>query len=178
VNANPSGSRTPSTGSRGESEARREVATTAVPSPSHARATRGTGLFRGPGRQAVGARGGTRRAMMVCRGALVKRRAAQGRVGELEPPRQVARHLDPHLLLSANTSALADAVRPHFPTGAGPDSGRCSRAPSTPSTERPSQERVPRLVKRRGTPSWSCPAATSHRRRVSQVSRGKGVLAA
>jgi hypothetical protein len=55
--------------------------------------------------------------MMVCRGALVKRRAAQGRVGDLELPRQVARHLVSHPLLSANTSAPTDVVRPHSPIG-------------------------------------------------------------
>jgi hypothetical protein len=178
VNANPPGSRTPSTGSRGESEARREVAAAAEPSSSHARVARRAGVARGTDGPAAGSNGGTRRAMMVCRGALVKRRAAQGRVGDLEPPRQIARHLVPHLLLSANTSAPADAVRPHFPIGARPRFGKVltgfehafhrAAKPGTGSSPRDGA-RDTELVEPR------CDVASTS---ACEVSRGKGVLAA
>jgi hypothetical protein len=112
VNANPSGSRTPSTGSWGRSKARRELAATTEPSPGQAPVDAHAGFAGVRVRPDRGLNGGTRHAMTVCRGALNLRCAAQGRVGELDLPRHVVRHLAPHLLLSANSSALADAVRP------------------------------------------------------------------
>jgi len=120
VNANPSGSRTPPTGSLGRAKARRVLATATGPSPGHLRAAafaRISGLLHGFGRDSID---GTRHAMKVCRGALTARRAAQGRVGELPLPRHIARHLVSHRLLSANPSALPDAVRLQFPGGANP----------------------------------------------------------
>jgi hypothetical protein len=111
VNANPSGSRTPSTGGRGRSKARRELATATGPTLGHARVDVRAALFGGTHRCDNGARGGTRHAKKACRGALIVRRAAQGRTGDPDP-----RHVSPHLasqpLLLANTSAPADAVRP------------------------------------------------------------------
>jgi hypothetical protein len=115
VNANPSGSRTASTGSRGGSQARREFAGFAGPSYGLARAAAQRGKSLGQAGDVIGSRGGTRRAKMVCRGALVTRRAAQGRVGDQETPRHIAYHLVPHRLLLAKASAIADAVRCHFP---------------------------------------------------------------
>jgi hypothetical protein len=124
VNAIPSGSRTALTGSRGGSEARREVAAFAVLSLSLARLTGRSSNFSGHAGKVGGSSGGTRRAKMVRRGALAKRRAAQGRAGDPETPRHIAPHLVPHRLLSANRSAPADAVRPCDPTEAGPRSGK------------------------------------------------------
>jgi hypothetical protein len=119
VNANPSGSRTPSTGSWGRSKARRELAATTEPSPGQAPVGAHTGFAGVRDRLGRGLNGGTRHAMTVCRGALNLRCAAQGRVGERDLPRHVVRHLAPHLLLSANSSALADAVRPRMLVEAG-----------------------------------------------------------
>ena len=124
MNAIPSGSRTASTGSRGGSEARREVAAFAGPSPSLARLSGRSRDFSGHAGNVVGSRGGTRRAMMVRRGALAKRCAAQGRVGDPETPRHIALHLVRQRLLSANPSAPADAVRPCHPTESGSRSGK------------------------------------------------------
>jgi hypothetical protein len=124
VNAIPSGSPTASTGSRGGSEARREVAAVAVPSLSLSRATGRSGEPLGQSGNLSGSNVGTRRAKMVRRGALATRRAAQGRVGDPDTPRHIARHLVPHRLLSANTSATADAVRPCLPVEASPRSVR------------------------------------------------------
>jgi hypothetical protein len=112
VNANPSGSRAPSTGGWGGSEARRELAATTGPPLGWTELDVPTGIARGSPGLGQGSIGGTRHAKTVCRGALNPRRAAQGRVGDQNPPRHIARHLVPHLLLSANTSARADAVRP------------------------------------------------------------------
>jgi hypothetical protein len=123
VNANPSGSRTPSTGSRGELEARREVATAAVLSLCHVHRAAGAGTFPRLCGEALGSSGGTCRAKMVRRGALSERHAAQGRVGDMKSPRHIASHLVRHLLLSACTSAPADAVRPDSPIEASPHSG-------------------------------------------------------
>jgi hypothetical protein len=178
VNANPSGSRTPSTGSRGGSEARREVAEAVVPSLCHAQAGGSTGVSPRLRCPAVGTAGGTRRAKMVCRGALVQRRAAQGRVGDPEPPRHVARHLVPHLLLSANASAQADAVRPVFPSEACPQIGelvadnehalRRAAQPESGFSPRLGASDPELVYLRRGVPSTS----------ACELSRGKGVLAA
>jgi len=124
VNANPSGSRTALTGSRGGSEARREFAAVAEPSSGLARATGRLGEASGRAGGAIGSFGGTRRAKKVRRGALATRRTAQGRVGDSKTPRRIAHHLVPHRLLSANTSAPADAVRPCLPIEARPRSGK------------------------------------------------------
>ncbi len=178
MNANPSGSRTPSTGSRGGLEARREVARAVAPSLCQTRASGSTGelpMLRG---RSVGYGGGTRRAKMVCRGALIPRRAAQGRVGDQEPPRHVARHLVPHLLLLANTSATADVVCPVFPSGAWPRFGeavtdaehalRRAAQPEGGFSPRMKASDIELAYPRSGVPSTpDC-----------ELSRGKGVLAA
>ncbi len=111
MNANPSGSRTPSTGSRGRSKARREFVAATVPSPGHKPVDVLSGNTGAPSRLVFCLNGGTRHAKTVCRGALSLRCAAQGRVGDLLIPRHVVRHLAPHRLLSANSSALPDGVR-------------------------------------------------------------------
>jgi hypothetical protein len=119
VNANPSGSRTPSTGSWGRSQARRELAAATEPSPGYVPIVGVAGIAGAPYRLVRGMNVGTRHAMTVCRGALNLRCAAQGRVGDLDDlPRHVVRHLAPHLLLLANSSAPADAVRPLMLVGA------------------------------------------------------------
>ena len=116
---------------------------------------------------------------MVCRGALVERRAAQGRVGDLQLPRHIARHLVPHLLLSANTSAPADAVRPRFPSEAGPRFGKlvaglvARLAQSGPTTEV-----VPRLVSEARDTELVQPRCGVASTPACELSRGKGVLAA
>ena len=120
MNANPSGSRTPPTGRWGRSKARRVLEAAAEPSLGHALVDVPAGMPGGSDSRARGTIGGTRHAMKVCRGALNVRRAAQGRVGDLHLPRHIARHLGSHLLLSANTSASAGAVRPLIPDGAQP----------------------------------------------------------
>ena len=178
MNANPSGSRTPSTGSWGRSEARREVAAAAVPSPCQMQTAALTGEFRRRGGEAAGTDGGTRRAKMVCRGALVERRAVQGRVGDLQLPRHIASHLVSHLLLSARTSARADAVRPRFLDQAWPWLAKVSmvrNAASRPKAQ-PAEWHTP--------PDGACdtelvrlgPDVTSTS--ACAQSRGKGVLAA
>jgi hypothetical protein len=178
VNANPSGSRTPSTGSWGGLEARREVAAAAVPSLSQNQSAGSVGLCPRLVSRAVGPNGGTRRAKKVCRGALVERRAVQGRVGDFRFPRHIARHLVPHLLLSAKTSAQADAVRPVFPSEAGPRFGEPVAGP----------ERALRRAAQPGSGS-SPPLEASDTELVyprygvvstpaCELSRGKGVLAA
>jgi hypothetical protein len=178
VNANPSGSRTPSAGSRGGLEARREFARAVVPSFGHSPAALGIGVYLMLRGQESGTNGGTRRAKMVCRGALVPRRAAQGRVGDRQPPRHVARHLVPHLLLSAKTSAPADAVRPGFPIGARPCIGEGSGG---------RQHALRRAAQpgRRQTPPFGASDTDLVYPRFGVVSapacepsRGKGVLAA
>jgi hypothetical protein len=178
VNANPSGSRTASTGSWGGSEARREVAAVAEPSFSPARAVSPRGGSPRQGGNVIGSSGGTRRAMMVRRGALITRRAAQGRVGDPEFPRHIARQLVPHRLLSANTSAPADAVRPRFLSGEHARVGtlvaglkRASRRAVQPGRLRAPRILAPeaRLVHTR------CDVTSTS---GCDPSRGKGVLAA
>ncbi len=111
MNANPSGSRTPSTGSWGSSKARREFVAATVPSPGRMPVDVLAGCAGALSRPGYCLNGGTRHAKTVCRGALSLRCAAQGRVGDLLIPRHVVRHLAPHRLLSANSSALPDGVR-------------------------------------------------------------------
>jgi hypothetical protein len=113
VNANPSGSRTPSAGRRGRSIVRREFAnTTGLPLCGLHSSGRVGGT--GPAiRRASSAGGGTRHGMMAWRGALDPRhkRDAQGRHGETDAPRHVDHHVS-HPLLSATTSAYADVSGP------------------------------------------------------------------
>jgi hypothetical protein len=178
VNAIPSGSRTASTGSRGGSEARREVAAVAVLSSSLALATGCSGKFLGQAGKVIGSVGGTRRAKMVRRGALASRRAAQGRVGDRETPRHIAPQLVPHRLLSANPSAQADAARPCLPIEAGPRSeklvaglvhaSRRAVQPRSRYSPRP-EARDTELVHTR------CDVNSTS---ACEQSRGKGVLAA
>ena len=129
MNANPSGSRTPSTGGWGGSKARRELAKTTEPSPGAARLGVRSGIPEGPARGAGGMDGGKRRATTVCRGALSVRRAAQGRVGDCCRPRHIANHLVRHRLLSAKTSAPLDAARPVT-------AGRANHRPAVDATVR------------------------------------------
>jgi hypothetical protein len=120
VNANPSVSRTPSTGSWGGLDARRELAAAAGPSLGIARVEVRAGLSGRALERVNSTNGGSRHAKKACRGALNPRCAAQGRVGDKLTSRHVAHHLVIHLLLSARTSATADAVRPRFPGQAWP----------------------------------------------------------
>ncbi len=178
MNANPSGSRTPSTGSRGGSEARREFAKAVAPSFGHSPAAGSIGLNQMQGGRAVGTNGGTRRAKMVCRGALVPRRAAQGRVGDRQTPRHVARHLVPHLLLSAKTSASADAVRPGFPSEARPCLGERpgGQQHALRRAAQPGSADQPRLGA--GHTELVHPRYGVLSTLACELSRGKGVLAA
>jgi hypothetical protein len=178
VNANPSGSRTPSTGCRGGLDTRKELAATSGP-PLDLRqldvlARIGDETFV----RLDGSNGGTRHAKTVCRGALRQRRAAQGRVGDQFPPRQIAHHLVSHLLLSAKTSAQADVVRPFLSGGARTRSAKESTNQSALSWQQaqpeicsslPAEARNTRLVQPGGdvTPTLA-----------RGLSRGKGVLAA
>jgi hypothetical protein len=117
VNANPSGSRTPSTGSWGSLQSRRESAAASEPSPGYVPVDALAGFAGALDRPVLGMNDGTRHAMTVCRGALNLRCAAQGRVGDQVLPRHVVRHLASHLLLLAISSALSDAVRPFMLVG-------------------------------------------------------------
>jgi hypothetical protein len=110
VNANPSGIRTPLTGGRGRSIARRTFASTSeLPATGFPTtpSTAGTGAR---GRRAIGSCGGTRRAMTARRGAPNSKRALQGRNGDRHRPRHV-HHPVSHPLPLANRSAVADLVR-------------------------------------------------------------------
>jgi hypothetical protein len=178
VNANPSGSRTPSTGCWGELEARRELAAATGPSMGLARFDVRAGVSGRAVERADGSRGGARHAKKACRGALNLRCAAQGRVGDRLTPRHIAHHRVPHLLLSARTSAPADAVRPRFLDQGWPWLSKVSmaRKAANRSKAQPAKWHTPRdgscaaeLV-RPGhdvTPASAC-----------AQSRGKGVLAA
>jgi hypothetical protein len=178
VNANPSGSRTPSTGCRGRLGARRELATATGPSLSLARIDACAGLTGPVDRCVDGLDGGARCAKTVRRGALHLRCAAQGRVGDQEIPRHVAHHLVPQLLLLAKTSAPADAVRPRFLEGAQPRLAEVTMARN--ATSRPKAQPA----------EWRKPHDGACGRELVQAgpdviptsaraqSRGKGVLAA
>ena len=178
MNANPSGSRTPSTGCWGELEARRELVAATGPSLGLALFDVRAGLSGRAIRRVDGSNGGSRHAKKACRGALNPRCAAQGRVGDPVTPRRVTHHLVSHLLLSARTSARADAVRPRFLDQAWPWLAKVSmvrNAASGPKAQ-PAEWHTPpdgacgtELV-RLGldvTPTSAC-----------AQSRGKGVLAA
>jgi hypothetical protein len=178
VNANPSGSRTPSTGGWGRLQARRELAAATEPSPSVAQCDVHAGNSGGTLLGANGSNGGTRHAKTVCRGALNLRRAAQGRVGEQSSPRHIARHPESHRLLSANTSAFADADRPRQSGGA---SHRPAMVSTTPHAAfrpqaQPADGRWPREEARQSEPvdPGRGVVATS----ACVHTRGKGVLAA
>ncbi len=147
MNANPSGSRTPSTGCRGESEARRAAATTTGPSRGLAQLDVRAGMSGRVRRRGKWSSGGSRHAKRVCRGALNPRRTAQGRVGDEVNPRHVESHRVPHRLLSAQTSAPAGAVRPRLRIGARPRLAKV--APARDAASRPKAKpgkcRAPRL---------------------------------
>ena len=178
MNANPSGSRTPPTGCWGRSKARRELEAAAEPSSGHARVDGPAGKTGGTDRRVPGSVGGTRHAMKVCRGALNVMRAAQGRVGDLQLPRHIARHLVPHRLLSANTSAPADAGRASFPVGAYPRFGKHSAGPELAlrRAAQPGSGRSPRLEASDTDLVHTRYDVTSTS--ACELSRGKGVLAA
>jgi hypothetical protein len=116
--------------------------------------------------------------MTVCRGALNLRCAAQGRVGEFDLPRHVVRHLAPHLLLSANWSALADAVRPLMLVAAGyrqSDESAARKHASRPQAQ-PGECFSPRYEARDTVlVQTGCDVVETLARGLS---RGKGVLAA
>jgi hypothetical protein len=178
VNANPSGSRTPSTGSWGRLQARRELAAATEPSPGYVPIVGVAGFAGAPYRPVRGMNDGTRHAMTVCRGALNLRCAAQGRVGDLDLPRHVVRHLAPHRLLLANSSALADAVRPLMLVGAGfwPSDGSTVRTHASRPKAQPGECCSPRS-RARDTKlvQAGCDVVETLARGHS---RGKGVLAA
>ncbi len=178
MNANPSGSRTPWTGCLGSSKARREFTATTGPSQGLAQRDVCAGLSGQAIRRGAGSNGGSRHAKTVCRGALNLRRTAQGRVGGDRVPRHVAIHLVSHRLLSARTSAPADAVRPYLRDGASPrlmQAKTVRKAASCPQAQ-PGECRTTR--------DGSCgrelvhpgPDVTPASARAQ--SRGKGVLAA
>jgi hypothetical protein len=130
--ANPSGSRTPSTGGWGASEARRELAQATEPSRSRLGTTPHVGASRLRDGSGEGSHGGTRHATTVCRGAPSVRRSAQGRVGGHGSPRHVGSHLAPHPLLAAKPSGSPDDVR-HF---------TCDRINPAPRGERAGRDRA------------------------------------
>jgi hypothetical protein len=178
VNANPSGTRAPSTGCWGRLEARREFAAATGPSLGLALFDVRAGLSGRAKKRVDGANGGSRHAKKACREARNPRCAAQGRVGDQLTSRHVAHHLVPHLLLSARTSARADAVRPRFYGQAWPWLAKVStvrNAASRPMAQ-PAEWHTPtggacgRKLARLGpdvTPASAC-----------AQSRGKGVQAA
>ena len=152
MNANPSGSRTPPTGGRGRSKARREHAVITEPSPGLARATECAGTAGAADRPAWRWIGGTRHAMMACRGALSERLNAQGRVGG-HSPRHIVGHPASHPLLLAHTSARSDAVRPLCPVGVRfwPMDEETVRMHSSRPKAQPRDRSSPRLGARRDT---------------------------
>jgi hypothetical protein len=178
VNANPSGSRTPSTGCRGGLDTRKELAATSGPPLGLGQldvlARVGDETFE----RLDGANGGTRLAKTVCRGALTQRRAAQGRVGDQFPPRHIARHLGSHLLLSAKTSAQADAVRPCLRGGARLRSAKGSTTQSAVSWQMAQPEKCYSLLPETRNTSLVQPGGNVIPTLARGLSRGKGVLAA
>ena len=181
MNANPSGSRTPSTGCRGESEARRELAAATGPSPGLARVAVRAGIVR-PGDSTGGwlERRDAARQDGVSWGPQPRGAPPKEGSGTRLTPRHIARHLVPHLLLSANTSAPADAVRPRFPdrgTALGSRRWSTVRNAASQAKAQPAKWSLASST-RRVTPSWSSPAPTSRPTSACGQSRGKGVLAA
>jgi hypothetical protein len=179
VNANPSGSRTPPTGGWGRSKPRRELAKTTGPPRDPARVDLCAEFLGATDRWGRAAWGGTRHTKKACRGALIVRRAAQGRTGDLLS-RQVCRHLALHPLLLANTSAPADAVRR-------PIAGR-ARARTVvmvpPTAEaaasRPQAQRIHGFSPHQEAHDAELVplGRAAHRAPANGHSRGKGVLAA
>ena len=159
MNANPSGSRTPSTGSRGESEARREFAgcrgTVVRPCTSRRRdreypagaiggrdwlkrrdAARQDGVSRGPRHEA--------------------RRPRKGR-GRLELP-GMSPFISCHICFFWRTRPLTRTRSVHtFPTGARPGFAKAGRRARTLASRQsgPTSERLLASSTRRVTPSWS-----------------------
>jgi hypothetical protein len=177
VNANPSGSRTPTAGGRGRSQTRREIASTTEPSPGLIPVVGCAGFAGTDLGQLHGPTGGTRHAMTVCRGARRARRAVQGRFGN-PCSRYIVRHLVRQPLLSANTSVPADAVRPLRSRGARlwPPAESTVQLPSSRSQAQPTD----RFSPLRGVYSAELvqPARGVTATPAGGQSRGKGVLAA
>ncbi len=179
MNANPSGSRTPSTGSRGGSEARREVAAVAVPSPGHARAAGRAGNSRGePGEKRLAQRRDAPRHDGASRGPRCEaRRPRKGRGPRSSPAHRPSSR--------ATSASFGEHVRtggrgPSMSFRSGQSSlGEAGRGPGARLAQSgPTRKSVTRLVSRRVTPSWSTPATTSLSTSACEQSRGKGVLAA
>jgi hypothetical protein len=177
VNAIPSGSRTPATRCRGESDTRRDFAAASVPSRSVDKRTACAGTTGRAPLLSCG-HGGSRHAKTVCRGALSLRRTAQGRVGDFRSPRHVAFHLASHLLLSAPTSASAGAIRPlgrdgakapHLPRAA--DRAIASRFRAQPGISQAAHDGSQGFELAQSGPDVAHASACAQ-------SRGKGVLAA
>jgi hypothetical protein len=176
VNATPSGSCTCPAGGRAGLEARR-VGVAKGPSPGSSWVVGFAGHSGGAGWHPRDPIGGTRCAKTVRRGALIASQAAQGRVGGIGP-RHVAAPLVSQPLLSASTSAPADAVRPHQPGGARPWRPAESTAPVPEPPSRPEARPTDRSSPRPGARDTelvqpACVDATPGR----GLSRGKGVLA-
>src|SRR3954470_6774884 len=156
--------------------ARRENAATTGPSPGLLGVVGRAGSAGAADRRVFGSIGGTRHAMTVCRGAQSARRTAQGRVGD-RCPRHLVGHPAPHLLLLANTSVLADAVRPLLRGGA--RLWRSAESTAHQSASRPAAQPTDRPAPRPGTRDTE-PAQPGHDVVATPSrghSRGKGVLA-
>jgi len=178
VNANPSGSRTPSTGCRGGLDTRKEFAATSGPPLGLRQLDMLARIGDETGQQLDGSSGGTRHAKTVCRGALEQRHAAQGRVGDQFPPRHIAHHLVAHLLLSAKTSASADVVRQFFLGGAGLRSAKGSTTQSAVSWQEAQPEKCYSLPDDARNTTLVQPGGDVTPTLARGLSRGKGVLAA
>src|SRR5262249_20628753 len=153
----------------------REHATTG-PSPGRLGAVEHT-RSAGSARRSTGTSiDGTRHSRMMCRGAHSARRAVQGRAGNLHS-RHVAAHLETQPLLSAKTSAPADAVRPLAPGAARPWPTAESTAPRPSS--RPEAQLAARSSPRPEARDTVLvpPARGAVDAAGSGPSRGKGVLA-
>jgi hypothetical protein len=178
VNANPSGSRTPSTGCRGTFDTRKGLAATSGPPLDHCQldvlARIGDETFE----WLHGSNGGTWHAKTVCRGALEQRGAAQGRVGDQCPPRHIAHHHVSHLLLSAKTSAPADAVRSFLSGGACLRSAKGSTTHGAVSWQQAQPEKCYSLPEEARNTRLAQPGGDVTPALVRGLSRGKGVLAA
>jgi hypothetical protein len=178
VNANPSGSRTPSTGCRGELDTRKGLAATSGPlldlCPLDVFARICEETFGGRD----GSNGGTRHAKTVCRGALKQRGAAQGRVGDQFPPRHIAHHLVSHLLLSAKTSAQSGVVRPSLLGGASLWSAKGSTTDGAISWQQGQPEKCYSLPEEARNTRLAQPGGGVIPTFARGLARGKGVLAA
>jgi hypothetical protein len=128
VNANPSGSRTSPTESRGRAKARKVLAAAKEPSADQLRYVVFVPITLGPNHLARDFIGGVRREALVCRMPLAATCVAQGRVGDSDSPRHIAFHLMPQQLMSANVSRMLDTVRRLLPSSASP----CPASMTTP----------------------------------------------